>query len=79
MLACLFPVAFWAFFKHHLEHSSKDYTMVHFWAWNIFATTCQVYLITTLVINRLPITAGSEIQNGEKGKEKVKGKTVKND
>ena len=31
MLACLFPVAFWAFFKHHLEHSSKDYTMVHFW------------------------------------------------
>jgi len=63
MLVCAFPVAFWAFFRNHLENCSKEYNIFHFWLWNIFANVWQIYFITTLVLNHLPIEASSSIQS----------------
>jgi len=72
MFICLFPVAFWAFFKYHLEHSSKVYTMYSFWCWNVFALVVQTLLITLLLISYVKIEDKKEIQNGERVSERAK-------
>jgi hypothetical protein len=53
MFACLVPVAFWAFFKHHLEHATGQWNMLHFWMWNVFALFMQTWLITSLVTSAM--------------------------
>ena len=71
MFTCLFPVAFWAFFKYHLEHSSQKYTMLSLWAWNVFALVIQILFITGFIVGYVP-KEKKEIQNGERITEKAK-------
>lgn len=46
MFICLFPVAFWAYFKYHFENATKQLNILHFWEWNTFALIFQVLVIT---------------------------------
>lgn len=72
MIICLFPVAFWAFFKYHLEHSSRTYHMLSFWTWNVFALVFQIFIITYTLSSYVYVEHKKEIQNGERASEKVK-------
>ena len=55
MFICLFPVAFWAYFKHHLENATKQIDMLNFWEWNTFALIFQTLVITSEILKVLDI------------------------
>lgn len=77
MFICLVPVAFWAFFKYHLEHCTNQWNMLHFWMWNVFSLVMQTIFITSQLVGFTTQRQTKSIQNGEKIKEKAK--RVKND
>ena len=55
MFICLFPVAFWSYFKYHIENATKQIVMLNLWEWNTFAIIVQTLVITSEILKVLDI------------------------